>query len=323
MYKVFCLLVCLLILSSCASTPQSRKILAEPPASLPLAVELTSTPFYPQLEYQCGPAALETVLEFRGAKTSLEELSREIYIPARKGSLQIEMTAAARRHGMLPYKLAPQMLDLFTEIAAGNPVLVFQNLSFQWYPQWHYAVVIGYDIRRHEIILRSGTTRRWVTTFEVFERTWQRANYWALVIVPVGKIPKTAKPQPYLKTAFAFEETGHTKLALTAYQSATRRWPDVAATWLTLGNMAFQNHRWQEAINAFSTAARIEPTSPVSWNNLAYALHDAGCASQAQQALQCGLKVAPADKNLQDSLHDLRSRPVGSKQVECLKIVCY
>jgi tetratricopeptide (TPR) repeat protein len=322
-YKVFCLLVCLLILSSCASTPQSRKILAEPPASLPLAVELTSTPFYPQLEYQCGPAALETVLEFRGAKTSLEELSREIYIPARKGSLQIEMTAAARRHGMLPYKLAPQLLDLFTEIAAGNPVLVFQNLSFQWYPQWHYAVVIGYDIRRHEIILRSGTTRRWVTTFEVFERTWQRANYWALVIVPVGKISKTAKPQPYLKTAFAFEETGHTKLALTAYQSATRRWPDVAATWLTLGNMAFQNHRWQEAINAFSTAARIEPTSPVSWNNLAYALHDAGCASQAQQALQCGLKVAPADKNLQDSLHDLRSRPVGSKQVECLKIVCY
>lgn len=321
--KIFCLLACLLILSSCASTPQSRQILAEPPASLPLAVELVDTPFYPQLEYQCGPAALATLLEFKGAKTSLEELSREIYIPARKGSLQIEMTATARRHEMLPYTLAPQLLDLFTEIAAGNPVLIFQNLSFQWYPQWHYAVVIGYDINKHEIILRSGTTRRWITTFEVFERTWQRAGFWALVIVPVGEIPKTAKPQPYLKTAYDFEETGHMELALTAYQSATRQWPDVAATWLTLGNMAFQNQHWSEAINAFRTAASIEPASLVSWNNLAYALHDAGCVTQAQQALQCGLKIAPADENLQHSLHDLMTRPVSSERIECLKIACY
>jgi tetratricopeptide (TPR) repeat protein len=297
-------------------------ILAEPPPSIPIAVELVDTPFYPQLEYQCGPAAMATVLEFNGAKIAIEELSREIYIPARKGSLQIEMTATARRHGMLPYKIAPQLLDLFTEIAAGNPVLVFQNLGFQWYPQWHYAVVIGYDTSKHEIILRSGTNRRMITTFEAFERSWQRADFWALVIVPAGEIPTTAKPEPYMKTAFAFEETGHSELALSAYQSATRKWPDVAVTWLTLGNMAFQYHHWTEAINAFITATTIEPASPVSWNNLAYALHDAGCETQAQQALRCGLKIAPADANLQDSIHDLMMRPVSSEQIECLTITC-
>jgi hypothetical protein len=31
------------------------------------------------------------------------------------------------------------------EVAAGNPVLVLQNLSFAWAPVWHYAVVMGYD----------------------------------------------------------------------------------------------------------------------------------------------------------------------------------
>jgi tetratricopeptide (TPR) repeat protein len=321
--RIFWLLACLLVLSSCASTPQSRLILAEPPASLPEAIELVETPFYPQLKYQCGPAALATVLEFRGDKTSIEELSREIYIPARKGSLQIEMTAAARRHGMLPYKLAPQLLDLLTEVAAGNPVLVFQNLSFEWYPMWHYAVVIGYDISKQEIVLRSGTTRRWVTTFEVFERTWQRADWWALVLVPAGAIPKTAKPQPYLKTAFAFEETGRTELALSAYRSATRQWPGVTDSWLTLGNMAFKKQYWEEAIAAFITATTIQPSLPVSWNNLAYALHDAGCITQAQQALECGLRIAPADENLQDSLHDLKTRAVSSKLLECLQITCY
>jgi len=320
--KICCLLACLLLLGSCASTPQSRLIRAEPPASLPLAVELVDTPFYPQEKYQCGPAALATLLEFRGVRTSLEQLSREIYIPARRGSLQIEMTAAARRHGMLPYRLAPQLSDLLTEVAAGNPVLVFQNLSFEWYPQWHYAVVMGYDISKHEIVLRSGTTRRWVTPFEVFERTWQRADFWALVLVPVGEIPRTAKPQPYLKTAFAFEETGQMELALSAYQSATRQWPDVTDSWLALGNMAFQKQRWEKAINAFRTATTIEPASPVSWNNLAYALHHAGCMTQAQQALQCGLKIAPADENLLDSVNDLMTRPVSRGQTECLQITC-
>ncbi len=320
--RVLILLITLLVLSSCASTPQSRLIRTSPPDFLPVAVELINTPFYPQTEYQCGPAALATLLEFHGVKTSLDELSRQIYIPGRKGSLQIEMTAAARRHEILPYKLEPDMLDIFTEIAAGNPVLVLQNLSFEWYPQWHYAVVVGYDIDRQEITLRSGTTRRWTTPFKVFERTWQRAQFWALAMVPVGGIPKTAKPLPYLKTAYAFEETGHPELALKAYRSANRRWPDVVDTWLTLGNMLLHTQKQSEAVQAFSTATRLEPESSIGWNNLAYALHGYGCNAQAKRALQCGLKMAPDDVNLLDSWQELSTPSVNSDHAECPLIQC-
>lgn len=315
--------VCLLILSSCASTPQSRHIQANGLGSLPLAVELTDTPFYPQTQYQCGPAALATLLQTHGVKTTPEKLSRQVYIPERKGSLQIEMTVAARRHEMLPYQLEPRLIDLFTEIAAGNPVLVLQNLAFEWYPKWHYAVVIGYDTDSHEIILRSGTTRRWITPFKVFERTWKRADFWALVIVPIGEIPRTAEPLRYLKTAYAFEETGSPEFAFKAYQSASRQWPDVAVTWMTLGNMAFDHHDWPEAIRAFNTASSLEPESIISWNNLAYALHAYGCGVQAQTALQCGLNIEPADKNLQDSWRELINTPVNSNQTDCPVIRCY
>ena len=227
--KTLSSIVCLLILSSCAATPQSKKIRTNGISSLPSAVELTDTPFYPQTEYQCGPAALATVLRAHGVETTPDKLSSQVYIPGRKGSLQIEMIAATRRHEMLPYKLEPRLTDLFTEIDAGNPVLVLQNLGFEWYPNWHYAVVVGYDTDNHEIILRSGTTKRWVTPFDVFERTWQRADFWALVIVPIANVPDTARPLPYLKTAYAFEETGKPELAFTAYQSASRRWPVLIA----------------------------------------------------------------------------------------------
>ncbi len=322
--KILNVAICLLILSSCASTPQSKRIQTSRPGSLPSAVELTETPFYPQTEYQCGPASLATVLQTHGVEITPEKLSGQVYIPERKGSLQIEITAAARRHEMFPYKLEPRLIDLFTEIDAGNPVLVLQNLGFEWYPKWHYAVVIGYDIYNNEIILRSGTSRRWLTSFEVFERTWQRANFWALVIVPIGEVPGTAQPLPYLKTAYAFEETGKSELALKAYQSACRQWPDVAVTWVALGNLAFANHNLAESVTALSIATSLEPELITSWNNLAYALHAYGCADQAQAALQCGLKIAPDDNNLQDSKQELINTPapVDKKQIECPIIRC-
>ncbi|MCK5395370.1 MAG: PA2778 family cysteine peptidase [Gammaproteobacteria bacterium] len=320
--KALSLIIGLLLLSSCASTPQSRQIQTNGPGSLSPAIELTDTPFYPQTQYQCGPAALATVLQSHGVETTPEKLSSQVYIPERKGSLQIEMIAAARRNEMLPYKLESRLIDLFAEIDAGNPVLVLQNLGFDWYPNWHYAVVIGYDTVNHEVILRSGTTRRWITPFEVFERTWQRADFWALVIVPVGKIPDTAQPLHYLKTVYAFEETRKPELAFKAYQAASRRWPDVAVTWLALGNMAFANHKLSEAVKAFDIATRIEPESITSWNNLAYALHAYGCGSQAQMALQCGLKIAPDDSNLLDSKRDLIDTLVDIDQIECPVIQC-
>ena len=101
--KLLSLIICLLMLGGCASTPQSRQIQTGWPGSLPLVVELEDTPFYPQTQYQCGPAALATVLQYYGVDTTPDELSGQVYIPERKGSLQIEMIAAARQQGMLPY----------------------------------------------------------------------------------------------------------------------------------------------------------------------------------------------------------------------------
>jgi tetratricopeptide (TPR) repeat protein len=232
------------------------------------------------------------------------------------------MAVATRRHEMLPYKLDPQLTSLFTEIAAGNPVLVLQNLSFEWYPQWHYAVAVGYDLDQHEIILRSGTSRRWVTPIDVFERTWQRADYWALVILPVNEVPRTAQPLSYLQTVYAFEETGNTGIAQKAYQSAAKQWPDSNITWTALGNMALLNKDWQQSVTAFQTAVALDRKSITSWNNLAYALHSYGCGEQSKQALQCALKIAPDDENLHDSSRELADRPVAAKRGICPQIHC-
>ena len=316
------LLACLLCIHGCTSLHQSRQSLDDLPADLPPVVELSQTPFYPQTEHQCGPAALATVLQAHHVDVTPETLSSQLYIPERKGSLQIEMAVTARRYGMLPYPLSPALSDLLIEVAAGHPVLVLQNLGFDWWPQWHYAVVIGYDIADHELILRSGTTKHWQTTFEAFANTWNRADNWALVIVPAGEIPATADIANYLASVYAFEQTGLSLQALDAYRAATNTWPADISAWLALGNMAYKAGNYDEAVIALYEASNLSPDDVTAWNNLAYALHMNGCTEQALKSLQCAYQLSADDENIRDSEQEIRDMTMQPQTGSCPEISC-
>ena len=61
-------IVVTLLLSGCSHQGLSREqIYKEPP--LPVSVDLDGTPFFPQERYQCGPAALATILNESGIDT--------------------------------------------------------------------------------------------------------------------------------------------------------------------------------------------------------------------------------------------------------------
>ncbi len=89
------------LLSACASltATDTRALLAHPPSDLPARVEWGQVPFFPQEVNQCGPAALATALGAVGVSIAPKVLGTAVFVPAREGSLQIEMLAAPRRHG--------------------------------------------------------------------------------------------------------------------------------------------------------------------------------------------------------------------------------
>jgi len=164
---------------------------------LPAEVELTQVPFFPQKQYQCGPAALATVLRSAGAAGSPDELVGEVYLPGRKGSLQVELVAAARSRDRLVYPISQDLPALMRQVAAGTPVLVMQNLGVKLIPIWHYAVVVGYDLEAGTLVLRSGTTQRRVMGMRRFMSTWNRAERWALVVLEPRKLPAGAQLDRY------------------------------------------------------------------------------------------------------------------------------
>ena len=300
-FLVSCLL---LIMTGCTTVPQSLELSREP-GNLPRRVMLDEVAFFPQVKYQCGPAALATVLSHSNVDVVPESLVEKVYIPERKGSLQIEMVATARSYGKLTYPLENQLKALLAELAAGNPVLVFQNLSISIWPQWHYAVAVGYDLDNAELILRSGTYREYRLPLATFERTWQRAGQWAYLVMPPGDIPVTATPENYLLAAYDLERSGFNQLALESYRGAAKRWPENSTALMALGNSEYSMGYMAQAQSVFTRVIQRHPEDGSAWNNLAYALAGSGCHQAAVSAVQCASQLAPTDNNIRQSLIEI------------------
>jgi len=247
------LVLILVQLTGCAT--QTRALLSAPHAALQRQVELKNTPFIAQERYQCGPAALAMSLRAAGFAVDADALVPQVYLPQRQGSLQVEMLAAARRNGALSMTIPPRLDALLTELAAGNPVLVLQNLSLPIKPMWHYAVAIGYDLDRGDIILRSGLTERMVMPMSTFEHTWGRSGFWAMVTLPPGRLPATAVEAAAVDAVVAFEESSPPAAARQTYALAVRRWPDNLVLELGLGNTAYAavDHGTRTAFGRVST----------------------------------------------------------------------
>ncbi len=283
------LLLAVLNLAGCV-TAQVAALIEQSDPSLLQRTELAAVPFFPQEAYQCGPAALAEVLVHAGVAASPDALLKQVYIPGREGSLQAEMLAAARRHGLVAYPLAPRLADVLREVAAGTPVVVLQNLAFGFAPLWHYAVVIGFDLPREEIVLRSGTTFRLAMTLSNFERTWARSEYWAMVALPPQRLPVTAAADAYVAAVVALERV-EAAAARQAYATALGRWPDHLLARIGLGNAAFAMRDLAAAETAYRLAARDHPQAADAWNNLAQALFELNRRNEALNAAERAVQL--------------------------------
>jgi hypothetical protein len=278
-----------LLLGGCA-TPQVAQLDALWPAGIPAQAELSRVPFFPQEDYECGPAALAMVAHAAGVTVTPEVLVNQVYLPGRKGSLQPEMLAATRRQGLLAYPLKPRVEDILREVAAGHPVLVFQNLAFPVYPVWHYAVVMGYDRARHVLLLHSGRTARMEISLFAFERTWARGNHWAMLALPPGQLPATAEAQTYTTAASALERV-NVRGAQHAFATALQHWPDDRAALLGAGNTAYALGQYDAAAKAYHQLVLKHPDFADGWNNLAQVLLELGRRREAGQAIQRALAL--------------------------------
>lgn len=272
-----------LALAGLTGAPVTAPPLRGPAGDLPAAVELADTPFFPQTGFHCGPAALAAGLGSSGVATTPEALAPQVFTPGRQGSLQADMVTAARRHGRLPIPI-DGMTGALREVAAGRPVLILQNLSLEIAPQWHYALLVGYDLTAGDAVLRSGTEPRFVTPLTTLEQTWRRAGFWGFVLArPEGPVPATASPADWLAQAAGLERAGRRPEAAGAYRTAIARWPDRPEPRIGLANALYADGDMAGAEAALRTAVAAAPDDAAALNNLAHVLLEQGRLDEAER----------------------------------------
>lgn len=300
LFKATAALAAACLVSGCAllaDPPQTTALLQRAPAGLPQQAERREVPFFPQTRYHCGPAALATALVDVGIATDPEQLADAVFLPAREGSLQIEMLGATRRQGAVATKLPGELPALLQEVAAGHAVVVLQNLGLDFAPRWHYAVLVGYDLAAREVILRSGVTERERLPLRTFEFTWARGGHWAFAALPPGRLPATAREADAVEAAIGFERSASPAQAAAAYRALLQRWPGNLLAGIGLGNTLVAAGDLSAAAAAFDAVAQRHD-SAVAWNNLArirLSLGDsAGARAAAQRAVQRAEAAEPA-----------------------------
>ncbi len=282
-------------------------------------VELIQTPFYPQVTDQCGPSALAAILNSSGVAVTPEVLKSRIYIPDRQGSLQIELLAATRGYGRMPYLIDTNISALLDEVRAGRPVLVLQNLGSNRAPVWHYAVLVGYLANERRFILRSGDQKRHVTSASRFARTWQRAGYWGVLSLQPGEMPASPDADKYVRSVAAVEAIGDIASAAAGYHAATERWPEHSLAWLGMGNAYYAQGNLDSAESAYKRILSMDSDHLIALNNLSQVQIDRGCFKDASATLDAALSAAKSDTTIYRTIQETRRQiEVRKTSAACL-----
>ena len=277
------LLLSVSLLSGCAAQPQ---LSAAAEAQLPKQSYIPNVPFYNQRDFQCGPASLAMALGASGQQVSVDALIPQVFLPSREGSVQPEMLATVRRHQRISYPLDGSFDALLSEVDAGHPVVVLQNLGLSFTPMWHYAVVIGYDQEAQQLRLHSGEQSHSLISMSRFNATWARSQHWAMVVLAPGQLPVSVSETAAADSIAAFEKVAGAKAALPSWQSVTERWPNYALGWFALGNARHSDGQPNAAAEAFKQATQVDNTLAAAWLNLGLTQQGLGEMQAARASLE-------------------------------------
>lgn len=268
-----------------------------------------TVPFISPRSKLCGSTSIEMVSSYWQSKTSyipqlsVDEMDGLTLIPAKGGTLQIELVSAARANGLIVYPLEPTFEALFSELSASHPVVVLVNRSFSWHPLWHYAPVTGFDAEKKTILSHFSDQQNEAIGIGTFAALWKRSNNWGVVLLPPGELPASISSKTFIRAVYEFEKTGKVREAIVAYKSAFVRWPEDTDVLFALANAYYNSSNLSEAEENYRKLLALEPSHLLAINNLAVLLCHTGRSDEALSVLE---KAMTDDTQIQSMLKTTR-----------------
>lgn len=275
----------LILLSGC--TPKEPSL-----SNKHLTSPTIKVPFVSPRSDLCAATSIEMLSSYWERTTpyaprlSQKELDGRTLIPAKGGTLQVELVATARANGLLVYPLKPNIDALLSELEKQHPVIVLVNRGYSWYPFWHYAPVTGYDAKNKIIFMHFSDQPNEAIPLATFATLWERSNNWGVVLLPPNKLPASVSYKTFMRAAYALEKTGMKDDAITAYKSALSRWPKDITILFALANAYYHSYQLRYAEQSYRKIISLKPNHPLALNNLANLLCRTGRSKEALTLLK-------------------------------------
>ena len=162
----------LLLLSSCVTAQQI-------PQTHDMHV-ISDVPFFPQEDYECGPASLASILTYWNIHAEPEEIGRKIFSTSARGTLTIDMMLYAQKKGLHVQQFKGSIDALRNYVDSGYPLIVLVDYGISLFQMNHFMVVTGYSNRG--VIVHSGQFQNKLLLEKDFLAAWKKTDYWTLLI---------------------------------------------------------------------------------------------------------------------------------------------
>ncbi len=172
--RVWAVLAAAVLVLSLSCAPKAAD--APPPGR----ARIQGVPFFPQEDFQCGPASLAGVLAFHGLDATPEALAAEVFRPDIRGSLGLDMALAARKRGLSARFYEGSATDLARGLNQGLPLVLLLDLGLGPVHRLHFVVATGFG--PEGVILNSDQDQGRTVAWPEFLAQWNKTGRWTLWI---------------------------------------------------------------------------------------------------------------------------------------------
>lgn len=140
-------------------------------------------PFVRQEKNLCGAACLAMVFKYWGKNFSQYEIAGSIYTESLKGILSEDLKTYAEKNGFLAFAIRAEWKFLKECIQKGRPLIVCVESKMT--EVFHYLVIVGYHDDNETVFVNDPSAAK-LKDIKVsdFMRRWEKADYWALLLMP-------------------------------------------------------------------------------------------------------------------------------------------
>lgn len=148
---------------------------------------IEGVPFFSQNEYMCGPAALASVMGYHGQTAGMIDVAKEVYSVKLKGTLPMDLLIYAKGKGFEAKYYRGSLEDLKASLERKEPLILFLNLGYSFYPVGHYVVAVGMSEDRSVVFAHSGTEKEKAFAVKELDRAWSKTGYSTLQVKPKAR----------------------------------------------------------------------------------------------------------------------------------------